>query len=131
MLHTWTLELLVLGPLKSRKTLTVICNVLVLFASSISEAAGADLLFQNVRLFDGQEIRPKTSVLVRDGRIVSVGPSLRPPKAAQRIDGRGKTLLPGLIDAHTHASTRDSLRQAARLGVTTQIDLESDLCTRP
>jgi imidazolonepropionase-like amidohydrolase len=44
------------------------------------------------------------TVLVRDGRIVAVGPSLsvNVPPEAHHIDGRGKYLIPGLADMHTH-----------------------------
>jgi imidazolonepropionase-like amidohydrolase len=55
------------------------------------------------------------TVLVRDGRIASVGPARagRVPAGARRIDGRGKYLIPGLADMHTHlysdGETPDSL----------------------
>jgi hypothetical protein len=44
------------------------------------------------------------TVLVRDGRIVSAGPAgtVTPPRDARVIDGRGKYLIPGLADMHTH-----------------------------
>jgi imidazolonepropionase-like amidohydrolase len=45
-----------------------------------------------------------STVLVREGRIVAVGPSqsVSIPPEARRIDGRGKYLIPGLADMHTH-----------------------------
>lgn len=47
-----------------------------------------------------------TAILVRDGRIVAVGPAgdpdLTPPPGARVVDLPGHTLLPGLIDCHTH-----------------------------
>lgn len=51
------------------------------------------------------------TVVVRDGRIVAVGPSRRTgiPAGAIRIDGRGKYLIPGLADAHTHLYSDDEL----------------------
>ena len=44
------------------------------------------------------------TVVVKDGRIASVGASgnVRVPAGARRIDGRGKYLIPGLADMHTH-----------------------------
>ncbi|WEV26171.1 amidohydrolase family protein [Streptomyces sp. 71268] len=42
--------------------------------------------------------------------------------AVEEVDGRGKTLLPGLIDAHTHVFD-GSLSQALRYGVTTELDM--------
>ena len=41
-------------------------------------------------------------VLMRDGRIVAVGPNLDAPADAVRVDGRGKWVTPGLIDVHSH-----------------------------
>ena len=43
------------------------------------------------------------SVLVRGGKIAAVGPSVKIPAKAKRIDAKGKLLTPGLIDAHCHA----------------------------
>ena len=42
---------------------------------------------------------------------------------ARTIDGAGKTLLPGLIDAHVHAFPTNALREAEALGVTTVLDM--------
>ncbi|WP_200847472.1 FAD-dependent oxidoreductase, partial [Raoultella sp. 18097] len=37
-----------------------------------------------------------------DGRIAAVGEQLQPPEGTQKIDARGMTLMPGLIDCHVH-----------------------------
>ena len=44
------------------------------------------------------------TVVVRDGRIAEIGPArqVRVPAGARRVDGRGKYLIPGLADMHTH-----------------------------
>lgn len=44
------------------------------------------------------------TVVVRDGRIVSIGPTAdaKVPAGARRVDGRGKFLIPGLADMHVH-----------------------------
>lgn len=53
---------------------------------------------------DRERTVPNQTVVVRDGRIVSVGPSARAavPADAIRIDGRGKFLMPGLAEMHAH-----------------------------
>lgn len=47
-------------------------------------------------------LRHAVSVLVRDGRIDAVGPGLQSPVDAVRLDARGLTVMPGLIDCHVH-----------------------------
>src|SRR5262245_16078850 len=56
------------------------------------------------RVFDGIEVHNDWIVVVRGEKIESAGPSasIRIPNDARTTDLRGMTLLPGLIDAHTH-----------------------------
>ena len=59
----------------------------------------------NVTLFDGKTVKQRAGVLVDDGRVAWVGAHARAPRSARgadEIDGRGKTLTPGLIDCHVH-----------------------------
>lgn len=66
------------------------------------------LVISNVSVFDArvQQYRRGQSVLVRGDRIVAVGPaaSFANPPGARVIDGVGKYLIPGLIDAHVHTT---------------------------
>ncbi len=80
------------------------------------------ILFQDVRVFDGVKVIATANVLIRDGRILAVGPEVTDP-AAQIVDGHGKTLLPGLIDAHVHVWGQEALEQALVFGVTTELDM--------
>jgi imidazolonepropionase-like amidohydrolase len=63
------------------------------------------IAIRQTRILDGQGQRLERGTLVIEGsRILAVGPeqNIRLPKGAQRIDGRGLTVLPGLIDCHVH-----------------------------
>ena len=80
-------------------------------------------LFRGVRVFDGERMLGERDVLVQDGRIARVGTGISAPAGAAVVDGRGKTLLPGLIDAHTHTFGGDVGRQALVFGVTTELDM--------
>lgn len=80
-----------------------------------------DFAVVDVTVFDGEEFRPRRDVRVEDGRIRAVGQRLRLPADLPRVDGRGHTLLPGLIDAHTHTYGM-MLTDALRFGVTTVFD---------
>ncbi len=82
------------------------------------------ILFTNVRILDGSgQVPPYAgSVLVQGNRIRSVGRSTAPISAAGAmvIDGAGATLMPGLVEAHTHFSWND----AATLGAIQTMPLE-------
>ncbi|MGB8960044.1 MAG: amidohydrolase family protein [Candidatus Aminicenantales bacterium] len=80
-------------------------------------------LIANVRLFDGEKVVPSASVLVENGKIEAVGKTVAVPLNAQVIDGAGKTLIPGLIDAHVHVWSREGLAQAVVFGVTSVVDM--------
>ena len=70
------------------------------------------------------------SVLVEGGIIRSVGGEHpASPADANVVDGTGKTLLPGLIDAHTHTIGENALQQAPVFGVTTDLDMFTDPST--
>jgi CubicO group peptidase (beta-lactamase class C family) len=86
---------------------------------------GQEKVFVNARVIDGtgKTIDP-ANIVVRDGRIVSVGPAA--PAGAERIDLAGKTVIPGLVNAHGHVSSAEQLDLYARYGVTTVFSLGGD-----
>jgi imidazolonepropionase-like amidohydrolase len=68
--------------------------------------ASASTLFQNVRIFDGKSgsLSPPSNVLVRGNIIEQISPAtIAAEPGARVIAGGGRTLMPGLIDAHWHA----------------------------
>jgi len=74
-----------------------------------------------VSLFDGRTLRTKQGILVEGDRIAWVGAHARAPRsaaAADEVDGRGRTLTPGLIDCHVHLcfdGTADFAREAREM----------------
>ncbi len=63
------------------------------------------IAIHNARLIDGNgQTVERATVIVREGSIHAAGPSrtVSIPRGAVRIDGRGHTVLPGLIDCHVH-----------------------------
>jgi cytosine/adenosine deaminase-related metal-dependent hydrolase len=118
------------GVLKSRTRrwlaiLAAIAIAALLYSLDVLPAGAAPSAFviRNVRVFDGYRIISANSVLVESDRIRAVGVDLKRLAGAQVIDGAGDTLLPGLIDSHVHAWTRDVLREAQVLGDTTVLDM--------
>jgi imidazolonepropionase-like amidohydrolase len=54
------------------------------------------------RVYDGEAVHEGWSVLVQDGRIAAAGPSIPTPRQGREILLPGTTLLPGLIEGHSH-----------------------------
>ncbi len=94
-------------------------------AAAAPPVASQTFLVRDARVFDGEQLISATDVYVHDGLIERVGTRLTPPPGVTIVDGVGRTLLPGLIDAHTH-SWGDARRDAIRFGVTTELDMFSD-----
>lgn len=84
-----------------------------------------DFIVRGVRLFDGRTSVPDVDVVIQHNLIETIGTKLGNPNHLLEVDGRGKTLLPGLIDAHAHAYTETHLRTALIFGVTTELDMFS------
>lgn len=84
-------------------------------------ALAAATLVQDVRVFDGKAVHERRSVLFDGGVIVDADFRGAPPSGARVVAGAGRTLLPGLIDAHTHAYRQSDA--PLLFGVTTQIDM--------
>lgn len=83
---------------------------------------GNSFAIRGARVFDGERDLGVATVVVRDGVVETVAADAGVPDGLPVVDGAGKTLLPGLIDAHVHA-WGDAQRDAARFGVTTAFDM--------
>jgi imidazolonepropionase-like amidohydrolase len=64
------------------------------------------------------QITANATIVIRDGKIASAGPGAA-PAGATVINARGRFVLPGLIDAHTHIDNFAAARRALESGVTT------------
>lgn len=86
---------------------------------------GPGLVFDDVRVFDGERDLGITDVWVQGETIVHVGEVELPEAPVEGLEivaGRGRTLLPGLIDAHVHVHSLLDLQRAIAFGVTTELD---------
>jgi imidazolonepropionase-like amidohydrolase len=72
--------------------------------ATLAPAARADdsILLVPDRVFDGTALHEGWQVLVTGDRIVAAGANLKAPGNTRRIELRGQTLLPGLIEGHGH-----------------------------
>ena len=106
-------------------TIAAGCHPGVPPTGSTTPVSANSFVVRDVRVFDGERAIERANVVVRDGRIVSVGQSA--PSGLPVVDGKGRTLLPGLVDAHAHVPNETALRDALRFGVTSTLDM----MTRP
>lgn len=73
------------------------------YASTYRAIASPPVLIQGATVLTGTGTRlDGADVLMRDGKVVAVGPNLDVPADALRVDGRGKWVTPGIIDVHSH-----------------------------
>ncbi len=86
---------------------------------------GEAYLIINARIFDGEKILSADSVRVADGMIEAVGSNLDTGVDLPVVDAEGATLLPGLLDTHTHVFG-EARQQALQFGVTTLLDMFTD-----
>lgn len=127
---------------------------LVIFVLSHSANAENYLALTGGMLIDGYEVPPihDSVVLIKDHKIVAAGPrqQIQIPEGTRRIDVRGKSILPGLIDLHMHLDLLGhgnydryykfiggtkrlpeimpiAAKQMLRAGITTAVDLGSPL----
>ncbi|MCP5145245.1 MAG: amidohydrolase family protein [Gammaproteobacteria bacterium] len=99
-----------------------------------SVAASTATVFQGARLIPGDRSAPiDDGVLVIDqGRIIAVGDStVAIPAGATVIDVRGMTIMPAIVDTHTHlngerAALEEDLRARARFGISAALSLGLD-----
>ena len=75
---------------------------------------GGTVALTGARLIDGTGAAPveRATILIRDGRIQAAGAAVAIPAGATRIDMTGKTIVPGLINAHGHLGADVSTRSA-------------------
>ena len=76
--------------------------LLILCTLCIAAVSQADtLLIRDVDLYDGTQLQSGTDIVIQDGRIKAIGENLSAPDNATIIDGKGKSVTPGLFNADT------------------------------
>lgn len=87
-------------------------SLLLLFCAVSGLAKGPVTAFVNVNVIpmDRERILRDQTVIVREGRIAEIGDAskVRVPSDAVRVEARGKYLIPGLVDMHTHLMSDDA-----------------------
>jgi imidazolonepropionase-like amidohydrolase len=108
--------------------LILVCFSSLTAAQNSPSASPSVQAWVGARVIDGTG-RPaieNATLLVRDGRIAAVGKRVKIPAGAQRIDATGRTIIPGLINAHGHVNDPAQLGVYLRDGITTVLSLGGD-----
>src|SRR5437764_1310552 len=115
---------------RTRSLTTALAASFLLLGALLSSAPAPQseraLVFRDVDVFDGSRTIRSTTILVRGGMIRALGADVAIPPPAQAIDCKGKTLLPGLFDAHTHLGATQGeqfLQDALNFGITTELEM--------
>lgn len=101
--------------MKKMLVLSIVLTLLAVAVQASTPAANTTVFVGvNVVPMDRERVLTDQTVVVRDGVIVEIGDArkVRVPQGAQRIDGRGKFLIPGLTDMHVHLFTDDEYPDA-------------------
>ncbi|MGN7929339.1 amidohydrolase family protein [Sphingopyxis sp. 22461] len=77
----------------------------------------------NVVPMDRERVIARTTVIVTDGVISSIGIKAKLPADTPVVDGKGAWLVPGLADMHNHVTSRDDLALLLANGVTTMLNM--------
>src|SRR5688572_31407820 len=82
---------------------------------SASGAYAQNLTITNGRILDGTgRVVERGTVVVRDGKIVSVSANAPTAAGGVTIDAKGRTVMPGLIDGHRHIVTGNAAEWLAQ-----------------
>lgn len=114
-----------------RTILSLAAALISLFATGCAHSpparpmgAGGNVLVQGANVFDGERVIGTRDVLIRNGMIRRIAAQIASETGVRVIDGSGRTMMPGMIDAHVHAIPGGAA-DALRFGVTSQLDLYS------
>ncbi|MFB6305423.1 MAG: amidohydrolase family protein [Flavobacteriales bacterium] len=81
---------------------------------------------KNVRLFDGDSVKRHIDIAFQNGRVVKIGKDLTEKEGDENvIDGKDKTIIPPLVNAHVHLWSPASLKKALGHGIYAFLDMHT------
>ncbi|HET7288119.1 MAG TPA: hypothetical protein VFI71_11635, partial [Pyrinomonadaceae bacterium] len=100
--------------------ISIICTLPIATVQAQSASAPSETLIRNATVLTiTKGVLTNTDVLIRNGKIAGVGKGLTAGANARVIDGTGKFVMPGIIDAHSH-SMLDTINEGT-LAVTSMV----------
>lgn len=86
-----------------RRLFALVCMAFFWSVGSAQDVAAQNLVITNARIIVGNgDVIERGSIVVQDGRVVSVSPGNASAQGAQTIDAGGMSAMPGFIDGHRH-----------------------------
>jgi imidazolonepropionase-like amidohydrolase len=107
---------------------TALISLIAFGASATGQNSNIGQAWVGARIIDGtgKPAIEHGTLLIRDGHIAAVGKHVKVPSGVEIIDASGKTIIPGLINAHGHVNREDQLGLYLRDGITTVLSLGGD-----
>src|SRR5262249_46235793 len=107
-----------------KRTLAFVLVILAFMLVNVGMLSAQDLTITNVRIIVGNgNVIDQGSIVIRGGRIASVGAGPANAAGVQTIDAKGLSAMPGFIDGHRHVNTgpneKEQMQQLLDAGYTT------------
>ncbi len=117
-----------LYPLLAIILIAALGNIVVAQDKNATQSGDSGQAFVGARIIDGSGRAPveNATLYIRNGRFAAVGKHVKLPRGVQRIDATGKTIIPGLISAHSHLNDASQFGIYLRDGITTILSLGGD-----
>lgn len=106
-----------------KNPLSYISLCMLLF--SCSATVKYDYVISNVGLFDGQRDHGKVYIAINADTVAKISPEII--SADSVIDGTGKYVIPGLVNAHVHANDKEDLKKGYPLGILYLLNMHTGL----
>ena len=85
--------------------------------------AAQDVAIRNATLITIANGDQQGNIVVRGGKITALGPNVAIPSGIRVIDGTGKFVMPGIIDAHSHAALENGINEGSE-SVTPEVQVQ-------
>ena len=99
--------------------------IIALIIIGCNESPQYDIVIEKVNLFDGHEYQGTVNVAINNDTISAI--TTNKLEADSIIDGLGKYMIPGLVNAHVHASSLEDLKAGYPLGILTLLNMHTGL----
>ncbi|WP_149275941.1 amidohydrolase family protein [Pareuzebyella sediminis] len=103
----------------------IIFACIILMTSACSRPAHYDLVIRNVDLFDGHRGRGLVNLAINSDTIAAI--TSEEIRGDSLINGTGKYIIPGMVNAHVHVSNIDQLKEGFPFGILTLFNMHTGL----